>query len=127
MPAMSVPPIDPNALLCTFPSGFASSASAARISRDPGDRIARIADREAVASARRVYVHSLERGACEHVSDGLQMLLCNEEVGPACSLSCYHVRTRGGIHAGGEREVEDGDAMMHELYYELRNRVACCP
>ena len=23
-----------------------------------------------------------------------------------------------GIHAGGEREVEDDDAMMHELYYD---------
>ena len=23
-----------------------------------------------------------------------------------------------GIHAGGEREVEDVDAMMHEMYYE---------
>ena len=78
MPAVSVPPIDPNVLLCTFPSRFASSASSARISRDSGDRIARIADREAVASA----VHRLERGACEHVGDGLQMLLCNEEVGP---------------------------------------------
>ena len=21
----------------------------------------------------------------------------------------------------------NGDAMMHELYYDLRNRVACCP
>ena len=25
-----------------------------------------------------------------------------------------YVGTRGGIHAGGEREVEDVDAMMHE-------------
>ena len=24
-----------------------------------------------------------------------------------------------GVHAGGEREVEDVDAMMHALYYEL--------
>ena len=48
----------------------------------------------------------------------MQMVLRNEEVGPACSLSCYHVGTRDGVHAGGEREVEDGVAMMHELYYD---------
>ena len=66
------------------------------------------------ASGSRVYVHRLERSAGEQVGDDLQVLLCDEEVGPICSLSCYHVGTRGGIHAGGEREVEDVDAMMHE-------------
>ena len=29
-----------------------------------------------------------------------------------------------GIHAGGEREVEDVDAMMHEMYYEGATHVA---
>ena len=31
-----------------------------------------------------------------------------------------------GIHVGGEREVKDVDAMMHELYYEqhVEDRVA---
>ena len=29
-----------------------------------------------------------------------------------------HLLLKHGIHAGGEREVEDLDAMMHELYYE---------
>ena len=28
-----------------------------------------------------------------------------------------------GIHAGGEREVDDVDAMMHELYYECNPHV----
>ena len=28
------------------------------------------------------------------------------------------VGTRDGVHAGEEREVEDGVAVMHELYYD---------
>ena len=34
------------------------------------------------------------------------------------AYSNRNVGTRDGVHAGEEREVEDGVAVMHELYYD---------
>ena len=42
------------------------------------------------------------------------------------ALACFftYYMLEHGIHAGGEREVEDADAMMHEMYYESATHVA---